>query len=173
MNSPFKSDIVVDGTLASTNAKLKWEKVAISNAMKLRIKGKPLFVHSRKENKYILNYYQSYGRDFCDATFVGEIFEYDEGGSQITGKVTASTSVKRFGLGLIALSLPLAFVFNEILHLVLPGSREPIQELFAFSGAALALIVIAIMCFIVDKRRVKEIMEYLNKFLQEEEQDNG
>jgi len=178
--SLFKSEIVVDGVIPTSHARSKWEHAVRSGATRMKIKGKALFLHSySKDNRCVLNYYQNYGGDFCSATFTGEIFDYDEGKSQITGNVTASASVKRFAWGLLAASLPSALLFSALLFFSTPFLRESVPFLqglllfsdnvvVSFAGTMLVLTAIAIMCFVVDKRRSKEIMDYLHKFLQED-----
>jgi hypothetical protein len=182
--SLFSTEIILDGAIPSSDARQKWKKAIESNARKAKIKGKILFLHSLKDNKYILHYYQSYGRDFCDTMFTGEIFEYDDNKSQITGKITAPVTMKRFAWGLIAASLPLAFLLNVILYYAVPhftitqGMDMPetgYNGVFIFGGTALALIAIAVMSLMVDKRKAKAVMDYLHEFLQnnEGEHDNG
>ena len=181
MNSPYQTglfslEIVVDGKISSTEAREKWEQTMDSSARKAKIKGKPLFLHSRhakQRHKYVLHYYQSYGRDFCDTMFTGEIFEYDDGKSQITGKITTSTSMKRFAAALFILAIPLAFLFNVGLYHLAPYLTflPSLNELFTFIGAALVIISIGIMCLIIDKRKIRKITDYLHEFLQEESDD--
>jgi len=174
----FAIELVTDGTLAPDEARSKWDKEVRAGAMKMKTKGNALFLHAHnKENRCVLHYYKCYGKDFCDATFTGEISEYDTG-CQITGKVTAPSSLKRFGWILIALSIPLAFVLNIALQYVLfyleyaPKIAQDDFSQFIFNFIAILLVLnsAAVMCFVVDKRRVSEIMSYLHKFLQEDSQ---
>ena len=112
--------------------------------------------------------------------FTGEIFEYYDGKCQASGKITTSTAMKRFAGLLIAVSIPLAFLFNVILyHIslffeVLPFMPEnfSLNELFTFVGALVVLIAIAIMCFAIDKRKVRAVTDYLHEFLRLEESDD-
>jgi hypothetical protein len=178
--SLFFQEIVLDGNISTAEAREKWENAIESGARKMKVKGKSLFLHSRTGSlgtgKYVLHYHREYGRDFCDAVFTGEIFEYEEGTSQIHGKVTVSKQMKRFGIILAILSFPLAIVFDWILfyitpHLaVIPFMPEGFQfnQLFVLIAATLAIIAIGIMCMMIDKRRVKEIMDYLQDFLRKE-----
>jgi hypothetical protein len=179
MTSPFKVMIHLDGELTSAQAKKKWEDTAVSEARKAKIKGRATYRHSVSKGKYILYYYHNYGGDFCDTMFTGEIYEYDEGKCQITGKVTASKGLKRFSAVLIALSAPLALLFtmlvyhvaphlpyNETMRILTEGFEHNIA--FIFGGTVTAFIAIAILCLWVDNRRVKSIMDYLSVFLKEE-----
>jgi hypothetical protein len=173
--SLFSSEIVLAGDITTGEARQKWEQAAVSNARKSKIKGKPLFLHSQKKGKYVLHYYQSYGNDVCDAMFTGEIFDYDGGGCQVTGKVTVSSFMKRFAAVLAVAAFPLAILFGIVLRYVLilfdqsnAYERELIQDFFAVCGAFFVIAGIAVMCLIVDKRRVQSIMEYLNNFIKKE-----
>jgi hypothetical protein len=174
--SLFKSEIILDGKIPSEQARKKWDEAVDSGAGKVKIKGKSLFVHSRRNNKCVLHYYQSYASDLCDTMFTGEIFAYDENGSQITGKITVSSAMKRFAGILTVLAIPLAFVFAMILEYTIPYLYERLPFMrnilhfldnwgFNFIGAAVTLAAIAVMCLIVDKRRVKDVMDYLHDFL--------
>ncbi|MCL1832196.1 MAG: hypothetical protein FWG45_04705, partial [Oscillospiraceae bacterium] len=101
MTSPFKAQIITDGELTTAQAREKWEAAALSQSRRTRkreSKGQPLYVHATRADKsqYILYYHHSYGKDFCDTMFVGEIYAYDDNKCQVTGKVTASTAVRRF-----------------------------------------------------------------------------
>jgi len=178
--SLFSADIVLDGAISTDAARDKWDKAIESGARKAKVKGKNLFLHSRTgalgTGKYVLHYHREYGKDFCDAVFTGDIYDYDEGTSQITGKITVSKSMRIFGIALTALSLPLAFIFEWILFFVTPHlevipfmpSGFEFNQLFVIIAATLAIGAIGILCLIVDKRRVKDIMDYLHEFLQEE-----
>ncbi|MCL1904151.1 MAG: hypothetical protein FWF94_07025 [Oscillospiraceae bacterium] len=178
----FSTEIILDGEIPSTDAKLKWERAAESGARVGRVKGKALFLHSHKEHKYSLHYYQSYGKDLCDIMFTGEIFEYDEGKSQISGKITVSEAMKLFAWIIIIASFPLALLFNLILYYITPfveGYMPFLTKLpetgyngvFSFAGAAVALVIVGIMSLKVDKRKVKTVMDYLHEFLQREEEE--
>jgi hypothetical protein len=178
MLSPFKAEIVLDGELTSAQAREKWEHTATAEARKKKVRGKATYVHSTsaKTRKYILYYYHNYGGDFCDTMFTGEIFEYDEGRCQVSGKVTASTAAKRFAGVLIAFSIPLAFLFNMIMYYATPHleilpfmpSGFKYNELFVFIGAILVINAIAILSLCVDNRRVRNITDYLHEFLKSE-----
>ncbi|MCL1789393.1 MAG: hypothetical protein FWG33_03465 [Oscillospiraceae bacterium] len=180
--SLFSTEIILDGEIPSGDARQKWKKEVESDARKGKIKGKALFLHSHKNNKLVLRYYQSYGKDFCDTMFTGEIFSYDDGKSQITGKITVPETMRRFAWGLIAASFPIALLFNLILYFTAPFFEEYMPFLpklpetgyngvFTFSGAVLILIIIGIMCLTVDKRKIKSVVDYLHEFLQEEQEE--
>ncbi|MCL2071582.1 MAG: hypothetical protein FWH07_05030 [Oscillospiraceae bacterium] len=180
MMSLFSAEIILDGAVSSSEARTNWKNAVESDAHKVKVKGKTLFLHSYKDNRCVLHYYQSYGRDFCDTMFIGEIFEYGEGGSQITGKITASTAMKRFAWIMIAASLPLAFLFNAVLYysLIFLDKLNPyittardtgLYGIFTFAAAAITSVIIGIMCLIVDKRKLKAITDYLYNFLKESE----
>ena len=170
MNNPFSAEVILDSPLSTAQAGQKWKQEVESCARKGKTKGKALFLHSFKEGKCVLHYYQNYGGDFCDTVFTGEISEYDNG-SQITGNVTVPKSMRWFAAALIVASIPLSILFNFILYRVVPslsGSSYMI-EVSTFVGAMLALIAIAIMSLMTDKRKVKVIMDYLHEFLREKE----
>jgi hypothetical protein len=186
MASPFSAEIILDGAISSDEARAKWEEVAASSARRIPPVGMPHFIHAAhagrgsKHTLYCLYYHRSYGRDFCDAMFSGEIYEYDDGGCQITGKITASTNMRRFAWGLIAASLPLALLFDLLLYTISPylevvpmlAEDFDYNELLVLLGAMLALIAVGIMCLTVDKRRVKDISDYLHEFLQPNQEPN-
>jgi hypothetical protein len=175
--SLFKADIVLDGELSSTQAREKWERTAVDTARqanKGKIKGRAVYVHGGVAGKYVLYYYHNFGGDFCDTMFTGEIFEYDEGKCQVTGRITVSTSVKRFAAVLFALSIPLGILFELIIHHVSPYLMIPqlspdfdYNNWLVFGGAFLAVNAIAVLCLCVDNRRVRNITDYLHEFLKE------
>jgi hypothetical protein len=182
MTSPFSQEILLDGKISSAAARERWEQAADSGARRAKVKGKALYLHSRTGSlgtgKYVLHYYQAYGNDFCDAVFTGEIYEYDEGQSQITGKITVSRSMKLFAVLLMVFSFPLALIIEAILYYTTPfmevipfmPANFAFNQIFVVAAATISLILIAVMCLFVDKRRVKEIMDYLHEFLREENQ---
>jgi hypothetical protein len=176
MASIFKAEIVLDGELSSADAQQKWEDTALKEARKARVKGKPLYIHARSRGKYVLYYYHNFGGDFCDTMFTGEIFEYDEGKSQITGKITASTAMKRFAVVLFLLSLPLALLFDMLMLYLIPYlqimesyENNQLFQIFAFGGTVVTINAIAVLSLCIDNRRVHNIMEYLNDFLKDEQ----
>ncbi|MCL2754724.1 MAG: hypothetical protein FWD35_03270, partial [Oscillospiraceae bacterium] len=124
MTSPFKADIVLDGELSPEKAREKWKQTALDVGKRInrgkKVKGSPMYIHSHdsKTRRYILYYYHNYGGDFCDTMFTGEIFEYDDGKCQISGRVTASRFMKRFAVVLAALSLPLALVLTVVISYI-------------------------------------------------------
>ncbi|MCL2037359.1 MAG: hypothetical protein FWG83_08265 [Oscillospiraceae bacterium] len=191
--SLFSPEIVLDGTLSTAEARLKWEKETESGARQAKVKGKALFLHSlapekpakssKEGGRYVLHYYSNYGGDFCDAVFSGEIFEYEDTRSQILGKVTVSRSMKRFSIILFVLALPLAVLFDMMVYFGKPRLYEAMpsmRSILNYIDSSILTIFIAtsvtvaagIMCLIVDKRKVKEIMDYLNDFLKEDVTEN-
>jgi len=180
MTSPFKTEITLEGELSSQAAREKWEQTSLEVGKKVnkrkKKRGSPLFVHSKYKGKYVLYYYHNYGGDFCDTMFTGEIFEYDEGKCQVTGFVTASTSLRRFAVALFALAAPLALGFTLLVYYIAPFLEVAplLSEGFehniglVFVGAVAAVAAIAVLCLFVDNRRVKSILDYLNEFLKEE-----
>jgi hypothetical protein len=180
--SLFSQEIVLDGHITSAEAREKWADEVESGARKAKVKGKSLYLHSYEKTskllkKCVLYYYRDYGRDFCDSMFTGEIFEYEDGGCQITGVVTVPKAMKRFAIALIALSLPLARLFNEILFAVSPLLNinfytldRTTFEVMTFIIVALTFITIGFMCMVVDKNKVNGIIEYLHGFLRDENQ---
>ncbi|MCL2633298.1 MAG: hypothetical protein FWD34_02165 [Oscillospiraceae bacterium] len=166
----FSTDVLVDGNITSELARQRW-----SEYEQEQIRGKPLFIHSMKDGKYMLHYHQSYKTDLCDTVFLGEIFEYEESGSQILGKVTASKSMRRFGIATIIAAFPVAWLVNVLLFHVdeLLNNMEMINPIrlnnfnptLTFFASAIIAAGVAIMSQNVDKRRVKDITEHLHKFL--------
>jgi uncharacterized protein YjeT (DUF2065 family) len=180
----ISAEIVVDGNITPEEARLKWEQTAVSSSRKVKIKGKSLFLHLKKDGKYVLQYYQNYGSDVCDAVFIGDIYEYDENGSQITGKVKAPRSMKILSIILFVLALPIAVLINTLLYYVLPTLSQPkmaddmiymgdaVLELLTIAGSGLVIIVIGVMCLIVDKRKVSAIIDYLYNFLRRDNRED-
>ena len=180
--SMFSPEIVLAGHMSSEEARDKWEKAVESGARQGKVTGKSLFLHSYENTskllkKCVLHYYQCYGNDFCDAMFTGEIYDYEDGNCQIHGKVTVPPAMKRFSVILFVLAIPLASLLNEVLYRMRQFSNLVINtrniEYFTFFGGVLAIVAIGIMCRMVDKRKVKHIIEYLNEFLKKDLNGKG
>jgi len=165
----FAAEILTDGELSASRAREKWAETAESQARKVKVKGKALFLHGMKDGKLTLAYYQSYGNDICDTVFTGELSEYDDGKSQLYGKVTASPAMKRFAVGIGAGIIPLlALVFAVGYY----GFGVYLPSVVYYAGVA-AAAVSAVMSLAVDKNKTKLISEYLYNFLKEDKHDEG
>ena len=174
--SLFREEIVIDGEISAEEALRKWDNVTPKP-----IKGSAMFFHSRSKrgnDKLILKYYSSYGRDFCDAEFSGHIEPFDDGKCMVTGKVTASRSMKVFATVFAAVAFPLSWVLAILLYYVDRFARLFMSELpqilpsldddtglwFLVGLITLTLAIIAMMCLIIDRNKVNAIMQYLHKF---------
>lgn len=164
----FSTEILTDGEISVDEARRKWNETAESQARKTKVKGKALFLHGVKGNKFTLFYHQSYGTDWCDTVFTGEIAEYDDGKSQIFGKVTASPTMKKFAAGLAIGTVPVLLTIWIVLYCF--GVYMP--ALVSYAVIVIAAVS-AVMSLAVDKGKAKIITEYLYEFLKEAEHDEG
>jgi len=163
----FAVSVLTDGELSANRARLKWSETIEAQSRKAKIKGKALFLHGMKGGKFTLAYYQSYGTDWCDTVFTGEIAEYDDGKSQIFGKVTASPAMKRFAVGAAVGIIPLLLLIFVVSYY---GFGVYLPSVVYYGGIA-AAAVSAVMSLAVDKNKTKIISEYLYNFLKEDQHE--
>lgn len=156
----FEREITLTGRLSKSELLGVWQRRVEKPVMP--VTGKPYFKHFFKGEAPALLFYISYAKDFCDTAFSCEVFDVD-GICQLYGKITASPGARRFAYIFLA-----ACVLLGGLYLAFPLWG---YAFYGFSGAIIVGAAVAFMSLSVQKNRVQDVMEYVQKLLNGENED--